>query len=433
MAKKKDVASATKAEFDAALAGAKPVLRLERRAGARPEPGEEPPPHTDRDAPEGSARRTEPGALGLLSELWPDFAAELERRADGSFDPISTGLRDLDEAMGGGFPRGGITVLPAAPGTGKTTFMLWAGLARATEGTPVIFWSLELTAHDALARLVSILEGQPWGEVRRGKHPGPVKLAGEAAQGLPFAVHGVDTCPDVPTMLDLVERLTATYGKAPLLVIDYAQLLIDELAGEQRSSATAVSKDVAALAGRTGAAVVAISSVGRAAYNVMDRKGRPDIDRVLGMAKESGQFEYDAAAVLALVAVREEEPDRYTKLWAVLGKHRFGNPGRMVPLEYDGMSGKWTEISPEEMPARGATKASPEELREKIFDLVERRGGEYSSRNKLSADITGNRNEVMRMIKCMVNVGELQGGKTGFKKTGKNSPDKVLAMYRGAK
>lgn len=380
--------------------------------------------------------KVEPVPLGLLSELWPGFTAELERRSDGSFDPISTGLKDLDAALGGGIPRGGVTLLPAAPGTGKTTFMLWLALDRASEGTPVIFWSLELTAVDALARLVSILEGKPWGEVRQGQHPGPVKLAGERVKDHPFAVHGGDTCPTVEDMEGLVESLTARCGKAPLVVVDYAQLLVDELAGEVRHSATALSKDIALMAGRTGAAVVAISSVGRAAYNLLDKKGTPDLDRVLGMAKESGQFEYDACSVLALVAVKEPETTegRCKKLWAVIGKERFGCPGRMVPLEYDGLTGRFRELSPEEMPAPavGSPRVPPDNLRESILDLVRRRE-DLTSGNAVIKCITGRADRTRAMIKAMLNVGELAGGtkKTPFRLVPeKIQPDLALATFR---
>lgn len=413
MKKKVDPATASPDQIDEARKNAR---RWKPRVAVPPEEG------------------NQPEALGLLSELWPAFAEELERRADGSFDPISTGLPDLDKALGGGFPRGGITMLPAAPGTGKTTFMLWIGLDRAKEGTPVIFWSLELTRTDALARVVSILQGQPWGEVRRGLHSGPVKLAGEQVQPFPFAVHGADSCPDVASMERLAETMKARYGKAPLLVIDYAQLLVDELTGEVRASASALSKSVAGLAGRTGAAVVGISSVGRTAYNVLDKKGRPDLDRVLGMCKESGQFEYDSAAVLALIQVRdpEDEEGRFKKLWAVIAKDRYGCPGRMAPLQYDGMTGRWQEITVEDMPAVGTPKATPEALRDQILDLVDRQGPELTSMAKVREKITGRRERTIAMVKAMMHKGELAGGTTKepFHTTGQLAKNAVLALFR---
>ena len=249
-------------------------------------------------------------------------------------------------------------------------------------------------------------------------------------------MHGGDTCPTVSAMESLVERMTATYGKAPLVVIDYCQLLVDELAGEIRNSATAVSKELAQMANRTGAAIVAISSIGRAVYNVLNKKGKPDIDRVVGMAKESGQFEYDASAVLALVAVKDPEytEGRYKKLWAVIGKLRFGPPGRMVALEYDGLTGRFRELSPEEMPvpAVGAPRVPPANLRETILDLVRRRE-DLHSMNAVIGLITGRADRTRAMIKAMKNVGELAGGtkKAPFRIVPeKIQPDLALVTFR---
>ena len=428
MTEKVDAASATNEQREAALANAKP---MKARAGDRrnnPLPVD--PPFDRREEERREDPRVAP-AMGLLSELWPDFQAELERRADGSFNPIPTGLRDLDSSLGGGFPRGAITLLPAPPGVGKTTFALWTMLNAAAEGTPVIFWNLELPREDALSRLVSILEGQPWGELRRGLHPGPVRLAGEKVKDFPFSVHGADTCPTIETMEALVNSMAAKFEAKPLLVVDYAQRLMDELTTEERANATLISKSLSDLVKRTGAAAVTISTVGRASYNVM-KNGKPDLDRVLGMAKESGQFEYDAVTVLALVAVHESEPDRYKKLWAVTGKNRFGVPGSCVPLEYDGMAGTFREISPEEMPASGgAVKASPEQLREQIRDLVSRRGEELTSMNKVNEFINGRKDRINAMLKAMKNIGELTGGakKEPFKLGSTEQPDLVLAKF----
>jgi len=233
-------------------------------------------------------------------------------------------------------------------------------------------------------------------------------------------------------MEHLLVEAGSRFDAPPLLVIDYAQLLMQEAEVAERTSATLLSKSIAAMAGRTDAAVVAISSVGRASYNVMHR-GKPDLDRVLGMAKESGQFEYDAVAVLALVAVQEEEPGRYKRLWAVIGKGRFGCPGRMVPLEYDGLTGRWREISPEDMPTGGAEpKASPERLREQIRDLIGRREGELPSANSVAKRLKGKRGRILAMVKAMLNVGELAGGgkRNPFRLTDRIDPALVLVKFQ---
>jgi KaiC/GvpD/RAD55 family RecA-like ATPase len=56
-------------------------------------------------------------------------------------DRVRIGIDGLDEAIGGGFPRGGLILLGGCPGTGKTVFSTQFLVEGARSGEPGIYVS----------------------------------------------------------------------------------------------------------------------------------------------------------------------------------------------------------------------------------------------------------------------------------------------------
>lgn len=56
---------------------------------------------------------------------------------------ISTGIKGLDEMLGGGFPKGRVILLCGGPGTGKTVFSLQFLVAAAERGISGVYMTLE--------------------------------------------------------------------------------------------------------------------------------------------------------------------------------------------------------------------------------------------------------------------------------------------------
>lgn len=74
-----------------------------------------------------------------LGSILPDFGYELAT----GYCP--TGVAGLDEALGGGFPRGGAALVIGEPGTGKTVFALSYIVNGALAGEPGVYASLQET------------------------------------------------------------------------------------------------------------------------------------------------------------------------------------------------------------------------------------------------------------------------------------------------
>jgi replicative DNA helicase len=352
---------------------------------------EEPPPPDEEQGEEPASNWTPP----RLADTWPRVLAELERRADGSYKPVSTGLPSLDSLLCGGLPRGATAILTAPPGFGKSSYALALCLDLARAGVPTIFWSLELTVEDAHARLVCLEKQLPWAEVRIGKHLEATREAAASMASLPMCLldHNQLTLELLPSA---IRRLAEACDVAPLIVVDYAQLLADPATDrDARVAAERVAKELLDLAKHTGAAMLLLSSVARSAYS---RKG-DNPEEYRGMAKESGRWESDAAVELSIVPTGEQGP-RDKRGWFMLAKNRLGGPCGKVPVKYDGMAGRWEEV------AEGVAAAdNTPQQQAQILEAVGNHPG--CSLNSIKAMVHGRGPELGKLIKNMVRAGEL--------------------------
>ncbi len=130
--------------------------RKDRRAGG-PEPVAEATP------PEAATPAAAPSLPRNPALEWERGLAEwhsgIERR------PVSTGLRALDEILGGGFRERRLYVLAGAAGSGRTSLALRFAHAAAAGGCPVLFVSYETEDVELRARLVAGVIRTPFGQM----------------------------------------------------------------------------------------------------------------------------------------------------------------------------------------------------------------------------------------------------------------------------
>lgn len=89
-----------------------------------------------------------------------DFMSELNRKRNGQYQFISTGLDFLDYMLGGEWPRQGLTVVLGQAGGGKTALVCNSMLRMATAPRPIasLFISLEMRKRQLVSRLVANLK-----------------------------------------------------------------------------------------------------------------------------------------------------------------------------------------------------------------------------------------------------------------------------------
>ncbi len=178
-------------------------------------------------------------------EIAPATTAEavdafLEKARSRDFEPIPTGYKTIDNAIGGGFIRQTIVLLGAAPGAGKTIFAQQVFEKIAKDGKAnVLYYNLEMSVEQLIARSLSrdtewpaltILQGYKW-----TKQQEPVIMEAaqrykkEIAPRVKYNCGSADYQQILASMEREADALEEKGDTLPLVVvIDYLQLLQGE-------------------------------------------------------------------------------------------------------------------------------------------------------------------------------------------------------------
>ena len=244
--------------------------------------------------------------LQQLSDLLPVVQDQIEhyKRGGAQLTGLSTGFDYLDKQLGG--MRGGeMLVVCGRPGEGKTAFGMNIAANVALNGTPVLVFSLEMSALE-LARRVLFAEAdadmQMW---RTG-------FAQESE--IPDLTNDINTLMDVPMFIDERPALTMNQVRSKarqaklmhnigLVVVDYLQLAKGEEGRNAQYSreqeVASVSRGIKQMAKELDVPVIACAQLNRNAAQSKTQKP------TLADLRESGQIEQDADMVAALWPVPE--------------------------------------------------------------------------------------------------------------------------------
>jgi circadian clock protein KaiC len=126
---------------------------------------------------------------------------------------LKTGSVEVDEILGGGFPRNAIHVLMGAPGTGKTILAEQLCFANASPGRPVLYLS---TFSEPLQKMVGFLQGFSFAR--------PEKIGTEIV----YEYVGDDVLGDPQGMPERVQQLLALH-RPKIIVFDSFKAIADLL------------------------------------------------------------------------------------------------------------------------------------------------------------------------------------------------------------
>lgn len=179
------------------------------------------------------------------------------------YEPMPTGISDIDKAIGGGFIRQQLILLGAAPGAGKTALAQWIFEGMAKRGISCVYLNLEMSREQILARSLAritakngqkirataILQGYAWTDEQRAAIlEAAEEYKTEIAPRMIYNPDGVTA--NLDSIINYIEaeaqRAEKLNQAAPCVVLDYLQIV----SGEAREdAATVIKRAVSSLKG----------------------------------------------------------------------------------------------------------------------------------------------------------------------------------------
>lgn len=285
---------------------------------------------------------------------------------EGGMSGVSTGLIDMDKKLGG-LHKSDLLILAGRPSMGKTSLatniafnvakaykkgLLPDGSEGAVDGGVVGFYSLEMSAEQLAARILSEASEVPSEQIRRGDMTeGEFRRFVDAAKSLEACPLFIDDTPALPIsqLAARARRLKRTHG-LDVLMVDYLQLVRGTGRSENRvNEISEITMGLKAIAKELDIPVIALSQLSRQVENREDK--RPQLSDL----RESGSIEQDADVVMFVFReeyyVEREKPGDHEmekmaewqermerlhgKAEVVIGKQRHGPIGT-VELSFEG-------------------------------------------------------------------------------------------------
>lgn len=291
------------------------------------------------------------------------------------YRPIPTGLQGLDTMLNGGFDPGTMTIMVAEPGTGKTALIMQIAENMSKSGLPVMVFNLEMSEEQLVARSLSRLTAESVGLIKDSNHNtvdpgdlGAVKgkqalysnqwglLPADKREKIADAVTLyrqnagnlyliTDPITEYSQIIEKVYQFKAQTGKAPIVIVDYLQLLFSD----GKTSAVYSAKDIILglkqrIAREMQTAVIMISATGRDKA----KKGKMDLQSAFG----SSFIEYSADYQFGLEKVDPDEivyKQHEKPLMLSLVKGRMDMPNNVQGLFFAGAYSWCREIDKAEL------------------------------------------------------------------------------------
>ncbi len=315
----------------------------------------------------GEQGHAEKGFVSFLKAVTDAVnVANAAYQREGGLAGISTGLADLDKKLGGLHPSD-LLILAGRPSMGKTSLAtniafniakvykkgrIPDGTEGAVEGGVVGFYSLEMSAEQLAARILSEAAEVPSEQIRRGDMTeAEFRRFVEAAKALETCPLYIDDTPALPIsqLAARARRLKRTHG-LDVLMVDYLQLVKGTGKGENRvNEVSEITQGLKAIAKELNIPVIALSQLSRQVESREDK--RPQLSDL----RESGSIEQDADVVMFVYRdeyykEREKPGDHemekmaawqavmeqvHGKAEVIIGKQRHGPIGS-VELSFEG-------------------------------------------------------------------------------------------------
>lgn len=242
--------------------------------------------------------------------------------------PLYTGLKDLDQVLGG-LPEPGLTILAGRPGMGVTTLALMIAAHVSIDlGIPTATFSTESSEADLTQRFVAMSARISGAELRRGKvaeQRWPKIL--KASQLLASAPIFIDDTPklEVQEILAKVQRLKDQSATRLIIIDSIHGLAFDGSLARDSPSIAGMWSELRQAARELDVSIIVTMEVLGDVEKRLDKKPQ--------LRDLPGYFEVAAARDLVLLLYRDEyydvESERIGELDIIVAENRHGPVGRV--------------------------------------------------------------------------------------------------------
>lgn len=219
--------------------------------------------------------------ISLITDLGADYfntVQERRERIKNNDGMVSTGWKDLDHHLFGGFTEGSLNVFAGGSGSGKSLFLQNISLNWALAGLNVVYISLELSEDLVGNRIDAMLTGMGTKEIFHNSENMFYLFNKQVNAHKPAKLHikkmpeAGTTCNDIRAYL---KEYQIKYGIKPdALVVDYLDLLYPNNSSIDATNAFAkdkyVSEELRSIAGEYGIPSVSASQLNRGAVQEME-------------------------------------------------------------------------------------------------------------------------------------------------------------------
>lgn len=263
---------------------------------------------------------------------------------------IPTGFESLDKALGGGLVPGVHTIC-AQPGAGKTTFALNIAVNVAKNGTPVLFFSYEMSKLDLGTKMYSLLSnkisqdngGFTFDDIRSERkltaseiklHEKTLAFAEANLKDKIYFLDGLKHKYKIDQIINEIEIFIRDKDQIPLVVIDYLQTVIPEDDISLKASIEHAMSALHNIADKYHFPVISISAIAK--------QGSDTLNMFSGA--ESARIAFGSVSHWGLTNITKDDDASYKTVKLELFKNRYGQSNRPINFSFDGAHSSFTEF-----------------------------------------------------------------------------------------
>jgi replicative DNA helicase len=278
----------------------------------------------------------------FVGDILPERFERYDALMQGLIKTIGTGLKDLDEKIGGGLEAGALVIIAARPAMGKSALAVQIAEHIQNQDAAALIFTCEMPNAQIVDRLISSHSKISSDKLRSGKFDDEdldrLHVGSQKVKALNLLVD--DKAYTINAIASKSRTIKRKHGLS-IIVVDYLQLL--DGSGESREQiVSAVSRGLKKLAIELQVPVIALSQLNR------ELEKRANKRPVMSDMRESGAIEQDADLILGLYQDEKYNQDSQDKGTAELEilKNRSGATGR-IRLTFMGESVRFGDFSGE--------------------------------------------------------------------------------------